>query len=32
MSNEKVAIVATFDRYGNKDFKVVTKGLISKKT
>lgn len=30
ISNEKVAVVATCDRSGNKDFKVVTKGRISK--
>lgn len=30
ISNEKVAVVATFDRTGNKDFKVVTTGRISK--
>lgn len=31
ISNEKVAVVATCDRSGNKDFKVVTRGRISKK-
>lgn len=30
ISNEKVAVVATCDRSGNKDFKVVTTGRISK--
>ena len=31
ISNEKVAVVATCDRSGNKDFKVATRGRISKK-
>ena len=31
ISNEKVAVIATCDRSGNKDFKVVTQGRISKK-
>lgn len=31
VSNEKVAVIATCDRTGNKDFKVVTTGRISKK-
>jgi hypothetical protein len=31
VSNEKVALIATCDRSGNKDFKVATKGRISKK-
>ena len=31
ISNEKVAVVAICDRSGNKDFKVATKGRISKK-
>lgn len=31
ISNEKVAVVATCDRSGNKDFKVATKARISKK-
>lgn len=31
VSNEKVAVIATCDRSGNKDFKVVTRGRISKK-
>ena len=31
ISNEKVAVVATCDRSGNKDFKVATTGRISKK-
>lgn len=31
ISNEKVAVVATCDRSGNKDFKVAAKGRISKK-
>jgi len=31
ISNEKVGVVATCDRSGNKDFKVATRGRISKK-
>ncbi len=31
ISDEKVAVVATCDRTGNKDFKVATRGRISKK-
>ena len=31
ISNEKVAVIATCDRSGNKDFEVVTTGRISKK-
>ncbi len=31
ISNEKVTVVATCDRSGNKDFKVATRGRISKK-
>ena len=31
ISNEKVAVIATCDRTGNKDFKVATRGRISKK-
>lgn len=31
VSNEKVAVVATCDRSGNKDFTVATRGRISKK-
>lgn len=31
ISNEKVAVIATCDRSGNKDFKVATTGRISKK-
>lgn len=31
ISNEKVAVVATCDRSGNKDFKVATRGRVSKK-
>lgn len=31
ISNEKIAVVATCDRSGNKDFKVATTGRISKK-
>lgn len=31
ISNEKVAVVATCDRSGNKDFKVATRDCISKK-
>ena len=31
ISDEKVAVVATCDRSGNKDFKVATRGRISKK-
>jgi transposase-like protein len=31
ISNEKVAVVATCDRYGNKDFKVAKRGRIRKK-
>lgn len=31
ISNDKVAVVATCDRSGNKDFKVATRGRISKK-
>jgi transposase-like protein len=31
VSDEKVAVVATCDRSGNKDFKVATRGRISKK-
>ncbi len=31
ISNEKVAVIATCDRTGNKDLKVVTTGRISKK-
>ena len=31
VSNEKVAVIATCDRTGNKDFEVVTRGRISKK-
>lgn len=31
ISNEKVAVIATCDRSGNKDFKVATRGRISKK-
>ena len=31
ISNEKVAVVAICDRSGNKDFKVATRGRISKK-
>jgi len=30
ISDEKVAVIATCDRTGNKDFKVVTRGRISK--
>lgn len=30
ISNEKVAVIATCDRSGNKDFKVATRGRISK--
>jgi len=30
ISNEQVAVIATCDRSGNKDFKVVTQGRISK--
>ncbi len=30
ISNEQVAVIATYDRSGNKDFKVATKGRISK--
>ncbi|NQY27851.1 MAG: IS1595 family transposase [Flavobacteriaceae bacterium] len=31
ISNKKVAVVAACDRSGNKDFKVATRGYISKK-
>lgn len=31
ISNEQVAVIATCDRSGNKDFKVATQGRISKK-
>jgi len=31
ISDEKVAVIATCDRSGNKDFKVATRGRISKK-
>jgi len=31
ISDEKVAVAATCDRFGNKDFKVATRGRISKK-
>lgn len=31
ISKEKVAVVATFDRSGHRDFKVATRGRISKK-
>lgn len=31
ISNEKVAVIATCDRSGNKDFKVAARGRISKK-
>lgn len=31
ISNEKVAVIATCDRSGNKDFKVATRGRIAKK-
>ena len=31
ITNEKVAVIATCDRSGNKDFKVATRGRISKK-
>ena len=31
VSDEKVAVIATCDRSGNKDFKVATRGRISKK-
>jgi len=31
VSDEKVAVVAICDRFGNKDFKVATRGRISKK-
>ena len=30
--DEKVAVVATCDRSGNKDFKVTTRGVLVKKT